>query len=299
MGAGSGVTPGFVVAASLLYVVSSSPMRNAGRGTVLALAFGIGASVFVQRLSARDGREVIAEAQARNGLSTWRDRTSTVVLETFEAGAGRRREAEVVEQTDPHGVHRTRIDFTDSGDDVATRLLHVSPRGEPDTYWLWSPASRRVRRIGGNAGGSAHRDEIFTGTDMSYRELELIVRIQQWDDAAATATLEGEESVGGAACHRILLTPTRPNEFPLTRYRLWYGRDDLLLYQVELYRDDEALERVSCADYFARGRFMTPRRCEIRHLRTGVRAVVTFKEAAYDTGVADEVFSPTHLEESR
>jgi hypothetical protein len=266
--------------------------------TVLAAA-GVLLSLLGEPARALEGREIIAQAQARNGFTTWKDRKASVILETFEAGGGRRREAEVVEQTDPHGAHRTRIDFTDTSDDVATRLLHVSPRGEPDTFWLWSPATRRVRRLGGNAAGSAHRDEIFTGTDMSYRDLELIVRIQQWDEAAATATLEGEEPAGGIPCHRIRLTPTRPNEFPLTRYRLWYGRDDLLLYQVDLYRDDEALERVSCADYFATGRFMTPRRCEIRHLKTGVRAVVTFKEAAYDTGVADEVFSPTHLEEAR
>jgi hypothetical protein len=269
------------------------------RATVARILLGAGALVAPGAVPLRQGWDVIAAARARNGFSTWRDRRTTVVLETFEAGAGRRREAEIVEQTDPHGVHRTRIDFTDTGDDVATRLLHVSPRGEPDTYWVWSPATRRVRRLGGNAGGSAHRDEIFTGTDMSYRDLELIVRIQQWDDTAATATLEGDEALEGRICHRVALAPTCPNEFPLTRYRLWYGRDDLLLYRVELYRDDDALERVSCADYFASGRFMTPRRCEIRHLKTGVRAVVTFREAAYDAGVADEVFSPMHLEESR
>src|SRR5262249_34666131 len=157
------------------------------------------------------GRGVIAAAQARHGLATWKDRTSTVILETFEAEGGRRREATIVEQTDPHGPHRTRIDFADGGETLVTRLLHVAPRGGPDTYWLGSPGSRRVRRVAGNAAGSLPRDEIFTGTDMSYRDLELVVRIQQWDDDAATATLEADEPCGGVSCHRIALAPTRPN----------------------------------------------------------------------------------------
>jgi hypothetical protein len=246
-----------------------------------------------------DGREIIRQAQVRNGLSTWRDRRSRVVMETFEKGAGRRREAEVFEQTSPRGTHRTLFEFSGTTNDLATRLLHVSPRGEPDTYWLWSAAAHRVRRLGGNAGGSAHRDEIFTGTDMSYRDLELIVRIQQWDEDAAPATLEGEEACGEKTCYRVGLTPARPNEFPLTRYRLWYERDDLLLRRVEFYKDADALERISCTDYFASGRFMTPRRCEIEHLKTGVRAVITFEEVAYDTGVPDDVFSPSHLEEGQ
>ena len=53
-------------------------------------------------------REVIEQAQARNGFSTWHDRKSLVTLQGFDGEVSRvMREAEVYERTDPRGEHRT------------------------------------------------------------------------------------------------------------------------------------------------------------------------------------------------
>ena len=136
----------------------------------------------------------------------------------------------------------------------------------------------------------------MTGNDMSYRDLELIVRIQQWDASSASATVEGEEPCGEATCYRIMLAPTHPNEFPCKRYRLWYSRDDLLLRRVDLYdMDDRLVKRVTCRDYFATGAFQTPRTCLIEHVPTNVRSTITVSDITYGVEASDDLFSVTNL----
>jgi hypothetical protein len=54
---------------------------------------------------AETGREIIDQAQARNGFSTWHDRKSVVTLEGFDGKTSRvTREAQVYERTDPRSA---------------------------------------------------------------------------------------------------------------------------------------------------------------------------------------------------
>ena len=149
------------------------------------------------------GREVINTAQERNGFSTWHDRTVSATMETYDKGTlARTRELDISEQTDPRGEHRTFMRFTSPSDVQNTRFLHLSPRGDKDQQWLWAPSTRRTRRL-----GEAQRDENFFGADLSYRDLELLVRIQQWNDDESTATVVGEESVDGKPAYVVELVP--------------------------------------------------------------------------------------------
>src|SRR5438552_13993148 len=133
-------------------------------------------------------------------------------MESYEKGAlGRVRDVDITEQTEPRDEHRTFMEFTAPADTKGTRCLHVSPRGEKDQQWLWTPTTRRVRRL-----GDAQRDENFFGTDLSYRDLELIVRIQQWNDDEAKATLASDEEVEGKPCHVVDLVP-KNKEFSLRK----------------------------------------------------------------------------------
>jgi len=153
---------------------------------------------------AMTGREVIDTAQQRNGFSTWHDRTAAATMETFDKGTlARTREIDVTEQTDPRGEHRTFLRFTSPADVQNTRFLHLSPRDDKDQQWLWAPTTRRTRRL-----GDAQRDENFFGTDLSYRDLELLVRIQQWNDSEATAMM-GILRASSSWCPRTTSSRTR------------------------------------------------------------------------------------------
>jgi len=246
------------------------------------------------------GRQVIEEAQARNGFATWHDRRAVVTLEGFDEDVLRTtREAEVLERTDPAGEHRTLMKYLAPADFRDTRYLHVSPRGRRQEWWMWTPATRRTRKLGGTYPG-LQRDEIFFATDLSYSDLVLLVRVQQWTDANSTATLTGEEPCGDDVCDRVVLRPGEANdEFPCAGYRLWYSRGDRLLRKAEL--DDpegRLMKRITCEDYFATGRSKTARRCVIEHVKTRTRSVITVKDVAYDTGLGDDVFTVGHLAEN-
>ena len=244
-------------------------------------------------------REVIEQAQARNGSSTWHDRKSLVTLQGFDGEVSRvMREAEVYERTDPRGEHRTLMEYLSPDEFKGTRYLHVSPRRARQDWWMWTPAARRVRKLGGTYPG-LQRDEIFFISDLSYSDLVVLTRIQQWTDAEGTVSLEGEEPCAEATCDRITLVPAQDNgEFPCRRYRLWFTRDDRLLRKAELYDpEDRLMKTIACEGYFASGRFMTARSCTIEHPKTHTRSVITVKEVAYDTGIGEDLFTVAHLSE--
>ena len=163
---------------------------------------------------------------------------------------------------------------------------------------MWTPATRRARKLGGTYPG-LQRDEIFFASDLSYSDLVLLVRIQQWTDANSTATLDEEERCGENICDRVALRPAGENaEFPCAGYRLSYSRGDRLLRKAEL--DDpegRLMKTITCADYFASGRFMTARRCVIEHVKTRTRSIITVKEVAYDSGLGEDLFTLARLSE--
>ncbi|HJQ82641.1 MAG TPA: outer membrane lipoprotein-sorting protein [Candidatus Binatia bacterium] len=248
----------------------------------------------VSPLAAVTGREVIDNAQRKNGFSTWRDRTLDTTMESYTTSLQRTREAVVTEQTDPRGEHRTFMEFTGPADVTGTLFLHLSPRGEKDQQWVWTPATRKARRL-----ADAARDENFMGTDLSYRDLELIVRIQQWNDDESTATLEPDAEIDGKACHVVTLVP-KNDEFQYKRYRLWFGTEDALLWQVEVYDvDDKLFKRVKLARYERIQDFATARESEIANVQYGTHTVFKLHNVRYNSNVADDVFSVANVQKGR
>lgn len=242
--------------------------------------------------AALTGREIIDQAQQRNGFSTWKDRRAAATMDTFDKGTlTRTRDMTITEQTDPRGEHRTFLHFTSPADVQGTRFLHLSPRGEKDQQWLWTPQTRRTRRL-----GDAQRDENFFGTDLSYRDLEMLVRIQQWNDDEAKATLVGEETLDGKPCHIVELTP-RNEEFAYTRYKLWFGKDDLLLWRLDVYEDDDTvLKRIEPSGYQKIGNYQTAMQANVSNLPNESRTLFKMRDVRYDDGVSDSTFSISNLD---
>ena len=266
------------------------------RPVAVLLAAAVLAWSGVRPAAALTGREVIDTAQQRNGFSTWHDRSTGAVMESFEKDAlARTRDVDIIEQTDPRGEHRTYMEFTAPTDVKGSRFLHLSPRGEKDQQWLWTPTARRTRRL-----GDAQRDENFFGTDLSYRDLELLVRIQQWNDDEARATLEpAEETVDGAASLVVELVP-RNEEFPYSRYRLWFGKDDYLLRRVDVYDlEGHVFKRVLLRRFERIQNYATAMEAEIANVQYGTRTAFRMHDVRYDSGVGEGVFNVANLEAGR
>jgi len=240
------------------------------------------------------GREVIDNAQKRNGLSTWHDRIIDVTMESYTTSLQRTRDATVTEQTDPRGEHRTFMEFRGPQDVTGTLFLHLSPRGDTDQQWLWTPATRRARRL-----ADAQRDENFMGTDLSYRDLELIVRIQQWNDAESTATLLPEETLDGKQCQVVELVPKNV-EFSYSKYRLWFGKDDALLDQVDVYDSDaKVFKRMRMRDYQRIQNYATAQEAEVSNVQYNTRTRFKISNVRYDTNVPDDLFTVASVQKGR
>lgn len=238
------------------------------------------------------GREVIDDAQKKHGFSTWHDRVLEIVMESYTTTLQRTREATVTEQTQPRGEHRTFMEFTAPSDATGTLFLHLSPRGEKDQQWLWTPATRKARRL-----ADAARDENFMGTDLSYRDLELIVRIQQWNDEESTATLGPEETIDGHKCQVVTLVP-KNDEFPnYGKYVLAFGADDQLLWRVEVFDTDGKLfKRIKPRKYEKVGSYSTAMGSDVETVPNNTRTDFDFKNVKYDVDVDGKVFSVSNLD---
>lgn len=239
------------------------------------------------------GREVIDGAQQKNGFSTWKDRKVAATMSTYSGGTLTRvRDVDISEQTDPRGEHRTFMAFTGPADVQGTRFLHLSPRGAPDQQWLYAPATRRVRRL-----AEAQRDENFFGADLSYRDLELLVRVQQWNDEESTATLDGEETIAGNACHMVTLVP-KNQEFPTySKYLLAFGTADGLLYRVDIFDQEKNLyKRVIPRSYERIGRYATAMEADIETLPNDTKTVFRFRDVKYDVGIGENTFVVSNLD---
>jgi outer membrane lipoprotein-sorting protein len=240
------------------------------------------------------GREVIDTAQQKNGLSTWQDRTLDTSIESFSNGTLQRtRQATVSEQTNPRGEHRTLMEFTGPADVTGSLFLHLSPRGDKDQQWLWTPVTRKARRL-----ADAGRDENFFGTDLSYRDLELLVRIQQWTDEESTATLLPEETIDGKRCHVVELLP-KNKEFPYSKYRLWFDATDYLLWQVDIYEDADVFKRASPRHYERSGKYATAREAKMETLKYNTHTLFKIENVRYDSGVSDDLFSVASIQKGR
>jgi outer membrane lipoprotein-sorting protein len=259
---------------------------------VVAVVLGLGAALPAAALT---GREVIETAQQKNGFSTWHDRVLDTVMESYTTTLERTREATVTEQTAPRGEHRTFMEFTGPADVTGTLFLHLSPRGEKDQQWVWTPVSRKARRL-----ADAQRDENFFGTDLSYRDLELLVRIQQWNDDESTATLEADEAVDGKPCHVVNLVPKSREEFPYSRYRLWFGTEDSLLWQVDVYdADGKLFKRVRMHGYERIQDYATAKESEIANVQYGTHTVFKLRNVRYNSSVPDDVFTVSNVQKGR
>jgi len=243
--------------------------------------------------TALTGREVIDSAQQKNGFSTWKNRLLDATMRTYAGDdLTRTRDMEIREQTDPRGEHRTFIAFTSPADVQGTRFLHLSPRGPGDQQWVYTPGTRRVRRL-----AEAQRDENFFGADLSYRDLELLVRIQQWNDTESTATLDKDETIDGHPCHVVTLVP-KNEEFPsYSKYVLAFATDDGLLWRVDVFDEDGALfKRVTPKTYQRIGNYQTAMESTIETVPHKTRTVFAFRDVKYDADLDEKVFVVSNLD---
>lgn len=244
---------------------------------------------------ATSARDLLDDAARRNGTATWRDRTLDLTIESRSGDTvTRTREAEVQESNDPDGGHRTFIEFTAPADVEGTLYLHLQPKGEEEQEWIYAPAARRPRRL--TPGQS---DEMATGAELGYREVERATQVLAWNDAVAEATLLGDETLDGRPCRVVRLAPRSPRPGAAESYDVWLGAGDLLAYKLVPRGGSGGPKEILLSDYETIDGHATPRVVDATGPDGTWRTVFKLSDVRYDVGLGDGAFSLARLNRGR
>jgi hypothetical protein len=242
-------------------------------------------------LAAKTGRELLAQSEGKNSLATWKDRTAEARIDSYGPdGAARSRSLELVESTEARGDHRTRMIYRTPADVSGAVFLRTTAPSGAAEEWIWTPQSRRARQI-----ASDQADESGYGPELSYRDFEQLVRVLQWTDDEASATIAGEEALDGGTAAIVEVVP-REHADRFVRYRLWVEPATLRVVRAEMLDAEGAVRRrLHLRAYRVDGDHATPTEIEIVRLPAGDKSVIRLDQVRYDTGVPDKAFSLNRL----
>ena len=99
---------------------------------------------------------------------------------------------------------------------------------------MWTPALQRDRRI-----ALQDRSTRFFGTDFSFEDLEER-EVEQSD-----YSMLGSDTIDGAACWEIEMTPRRGRASQYTRSIAWIRKDNYVLVRLDNFVDNQVVKRLT------------------------------------------------------
>jgi len=259
----------------------------------IALLTGVLLITGARPAAADAARAILDRARALDDTTRkWTDRVQRMTLTIHDANGGSRQRAlKVFTKRDPAGTERAVSFFLAPREVEGVGFLQWSRPDGAAEQWLYLPELKRTRQI-----ATRLRDESFMSTDFSYRDLDIVAEFQRWPEAAAPSRLIGEESVDGHATDVIELHPTMDG-MPYGRIVVWMDRTELTPRRLEFRDADGAvIKTLALADIRPVGAIPTPHRLDMRTSAKGTHTVVEFPEVAYDTNLADDLFTQRALE---
>lgn len=256
--------------------------------------------------AAETARQILDRERALDdGERRWTDRHQRLTMEVVAPGhATRTMAVDLFDKKSANGEQRTMAYFSAPASVAGTAFLAIAHPGRAADQWLYLPEHRRARRVGGAARNSG-----FVGTDFTYHDLDLLAEMPRWGEADASATLRGEETVDGAPCHVIELTPARA-DIGYERIVLWLGREDLFARRIEFYEQAPArgwlgfgggeasppTRRITQSDLRRVGAIPVPFHVEVETPAANSRTRVQFERVTFGDRLPDELFTQPALE---
>jgi hypothetical protein len=221
----------------------------------------------------------------------WSDRSQTLTLAIHDKSGTRERSLKIFERRGGGGEDKTVTFFLAPPEVKGTAFLQWSHPGKDNEQWLYLPELKRTRRI-----TSQLRDQSFMGTDLSYRDLEILARIRDWTEAEAASALTGSEDVDGHACWTITLTPTA-SDSGYAKFVLALDKELLVLRKLT-FQDagGTAVKTLTQGDVRNVGAIPTAYRMDMQTPAKGSHTDVVLTEVEYDTGLGDDFFTERQLE---
>jgi hypothetical protein len=283
-------------------------LRSAGpRNRALAL---FAALTLLEQVTActdeETGREILDRARRMEETSRfWADRSQKVHMEIHDAN-GRQRVRDLTSyEKRASGDRRKSILFlTAPSEYEGIGLLQVTRRDGPSDQTIHRPVFNDVHKL-----PTRLRGEPFVGSDLSFRDLDLLQALPTWTAEEAEARLLGESTIDGKPCHEIELSPRR-EDVGYGRIVLWLAKDDLtprrLLLQgagaIAGSREgpkNDADKQIELRQVERVGSIPIPHHIEVERLGAGSKTVLEISDVKFDQGFEEDLFSEEALERGR
>lgn len=254
------------------------------------LAASVVAAVVSLGLVAEGVGETLLETARENAAKkwAWSDRTQTLELTIVDGrGNERVRKLRMFTRRDGEGGEKSLAIFTDPPETQGTAFLQHDLPGEAASTWSYLPALGRTRRVSSGAGEGR-----FMGTDFSYADLRLIEKALRWTNDEVAS-----EGVPDAA-DRFLLRPKE--SFAYDHIVLELAPPDGQMRSIEMYaKDGDAPTKIlTFGDIRDVSGIPTAFEMVLRQPENGTQTKVTSSGVAYDSGLDEDMFASTALEQA-
>jgi hypothetical protein len=226
---------------------------------------------------AEDARQVMDEAQKRTMASS---QHYAGTLQVFDAKGKISGKRWTFDRLGSHGASKSILRFTDPPEVKGVALLVVNHPDRASDQWMWTPAFQRDRRV-----ALQDRAQRFFGTDFSFEDLEER-DVDQYD-----FSMDGEESLNGAACWRIDATPRKTKTSQYTKSRVWVRKDNYAYQKVESFIKAEVVRVLNYSDIQNVQGIWTGRTLEMTDLRRKSRTVLKLEELRYNLPMKEQDFT--------
>jgi hypothetical protein len=235
--------------------------------------------------AAQKGLDIARAAdRANDGFSAEK---ATVTMELINAHGDVTRRKLILESLEgKDDGDKSKVTFEWPADVKGTKLLTWTHRSRDDDQWLYLPAIKRVRRIGGsNKTGS------FMGSEFAYEDLAS-TEVEKY-----TYKYVDEPRVGARDTYRLERVPVDRDSGYL-REVVWLDKEFQNPLRVEYYDRRGALLKVaSFAGYTRYARLWRASSVVMENVQTKKRSVLTFEKRQLRAALAPHDFDSARLED--
>jgi hypothetical protein len=231
--------------------------------------------------------QVVEEWRSRELL--WTDRSALMTMRTVRGGSERVRELRLLQRRITDGEQRTAMFFVAPDEVRGTGLLTFVHPDRAAEQWLYLPDLLRTRQIAARLGS-----ESFVGTDLTYRDLDVIQSMPFWSDRRVTIGMLGEEPLAGTMTDVLTMVP-KTDDIGYREIVVWLGRDDGVPRQIEFY-DADLVRRLWQSDVWLVDGIPVAHHGEVESPLTATRTVIDVSEVRFDEGLEPGIFTTAGLE---
>ena len=111
--------------------------------------------------------------------------------------------------------------------------------------------------------------------------------------------MDGEETLNGAACWRVIAKPRKTKTSQYTQSRVWVRKDNYAYQQVESFIKSEVVRRLKYSDIQNVQGIWTGRTLEMTDLRRNSRTVLKLEDLKYNVPLKEDDFTLQTLRRER